>query len=322
MGFLDVKRRTVVDINKAEFDWDSEKIVLKTHTDENIMCLARKNSRAYSIYTSLMDHDFILYMHKGQQSYFIKRNKVYKIWKRKDLTQKGDTFYTVQTPIKVNKLASKKLVVIFSSMPPGSDYFSAQIAKRTFVQNYPSMPKHLIKNTYILRIMDLNRSSGSYYLNAGNYMSFESDVQEIINDVRSKYDIANQNVVMYGTSKGGTGALYHSILGDYHAVVVDPIFSIEKYNKDNDLHFLRGVLPEKLLPKFENALAHNNSKQKKVVLGTSRVLENYSEYSKLTDESICVLDLQDEKMKDHISISPNCVPEQITYINGFLMDFF
>lgn len=309
----------MTNLQNPNFDWTSDKIVVKTATSENLLQLSRENEDAYQIYISLLDHDFILYMHRDNQSFFIKRELVATIWQRKDLTQKGDTFYKVEEPLKNNKLASKRLVVIFSSMPPADDYFSDNVASRMFVRNYPSMPKHLLKNTYILRIMDLNRSSGSYYLNAGQCHTLESDVQAIISEVCEKNTINSENVVLYGASKGGTGALYHSILGNYHAVVVDPIFSIENYNKSNDIHYLKNVLPEKLLPKFENALEVYPTDRRKVILGTSRVPVNYRWYSQITDSAVKIVDLQDEAMVDHVRVSPNCTPEQITYINAFLM---
>lgn len=315
-------KRTVVNFeeSKTELEWDSDKIVINTGTDENLLWWTRKSLKAYSLYVSLLEHDFVLYMHKKQQSFFIKRGLVNTIWKRKDLIQGGQTFYSVEKPLKRNNLASNGLVVIFSSMPPEQEYFSAKLANRTFAKNYPSMQKHLIKNVFILRIMDLNISSGSYYLNAGHYKTFEEDVQAIIQNVRNKYDISKEHTVLYGSSKGGCGALYHSILGDYHAMVVDPIFSLTKYNEDNNLHFLQGILPEKLLPKFKQTLEQNEQSRKKVILGSSRVPENFQEYSKISNPMIQVVNLQDDNIRDHISIALNCVAEQITYINDFLME--
>lgn len=312
-------KRAVVKLDEPNFDWTADKIVVKTDSDKNLLQLSRKDTEAYRVYVDLLNHDFMLYMHKNKQSFFIKRELVFTIWQRKDLIQKGATFYKVEDPIKTNKLAPNRLVVIFSSMPPAKDYYSDNVASRMFVRNYPSMPKHLLKNTYILRIMDLNRSSGSYYLNAGQCQTLENDVQSIIADVCHEYTISNENVVLYGASKGGTGALYHSILGDYHAVVVDPIFSITNYNQDNDIHYLKNVLPEKLLPKFEGALEEFKPNRKKVILGTSKVSVNYSWYSKIQNKAVEIVNLQDEAMVDHVRISPNCTPEQITYINAFLM---
>lgn len=315
----DKLNRVVTDLKKPKFNWDADKIVVKTHQPQSLLQLSRQDKDAYQAYIELLDHDYVLYMHSNEQSFFIKRELVATIWQRKDLIQKGETFYTVADPLKVNKLAPNRLVVIFSSMPSAKDYYSDNVASRMFVQNYPSMPKHLLKNTYILRIMDLNRSSGSYYLNAGKCRTLESDVQAIISTVCEQYNIVSDNVVLYGGSKGGTGALYHSILGNYHAVVVDPIFSIEKYNQANDMHYLKNVLPEKLLPKFQKALEVYPSDRQKIILGTSLVPENYQEYSQINDNAVTVVNLQDDAMDDHVRVSQNCTPEQMTYINCFLM---
>ncbi|WP_405076349.1 hypothetical protein ACI3EJ_02240 [Ligilactobacillus acidipiscis] len=106
-------KRTIVNLNKPSFNWDSDKIVVKTSTEENLLQLSRSNQDAYDVYIELLNHDYVLYMHQDQRSYFIKREEVWTIWQRKDLIQQGQTFYTLADPLKNNKLAKKRLVVIF-----------------------------------------------------------------------------------------------------------------------------------------------------------------------------------------------------------------
>ncbi|WP_056975901.1 XcbB/CpsF family capsular polysaccharide biosynthesis protein [Lacticaseibacillus sharpeae] len=174
-------KRTVIRLGEQP-DWSSEKIVINTGTSDNILKLSRTDASANKAYREMLAHDYVLYMHSNEKSFFIKRTLVSTLWERKDLIQFGDTFYTLMDvpENKVNRLAPKRLVVIFSSMPSAKDYLSDKIAPRMFVQNYPSLWKQVVKNTMILRIMDLNLSYGSYYMNAGSYNTFEDDVQGII----------------------------------------------------------------------------------------------------------------------------------------------
>lgn len=311
---------TNTDIFEHSFDWDSDKIIVNTMSDRNLLLLARQSEKFYDIYNSLLNHDFILYMHNNNKSFFCKRKFVNTLWKRTDLIQQGGTFYTLESPLKENRYHPKRLVVIFSSMPSQKNYFSANIANRMFTKNYPSLPKHLMKNCYTLRIMDLNRSFGSYYLNTKEYQDFEKDVQDIIDLVQKQLSINKDDVVLYGGSKGGTGALYHSILGDYHAVVVDPIFSRENYNSDKDVHFLEKSLPVKLTPLFQEVLKKDKQTREKKIICTPAVDINYNEYVKLESEYCNIVRLLDDHMLDHVSISPNSVVEQVTYINNYFMN--
>lgn len=66
-------KRTVVDLQNPKFNWRSDKIVVNTATSQNLLQLSRENKNAYDVYVSLLNHDFILYMHQNEQSFFIKR---------------------------------------------------------------------------------------------------------------------------------------------------------------------------------------------------------------------------------------------------------
>ncbi|WP_204123148.1 XcbB/CpsF family capsular polysaccharide biosynthesis protein [Lacticaseibacillus mingshuiensis] len=310
------------DTTELKFDWEADKIVVKTGSETNLLQLARRDPHIKSAYQQLLSKDYIFYMHSLGKSYFIRRALVKTIWKRTDLVQYGDTFYTVTpvAPNKVNQLAPLRLCVIFSSMPGPKEYYSPNVADRMFVQNYPSLAKHLVKNTLILRIMDLNRNFGTYYMNTENYPTFEEDVQGIIRQVMADHDIDADDVVLYGGSKGGSGALYHSILGNYHAVVVDPIFSQTNYwQGDHDVHFTQGYLPEKLLATYQAAfVAHPNTREK-TIIGTPQVRVNYDEYLKLDSPLVHIYHVFDDHIQKHPDVSANSTIEQVTLMNQYLL---
>lgn len=313
----------LTDLPTPEFDWSKDRIAIATHDAHNLLWLARHDPKVKAVYRELLSHDYVLYMHNKGRSYMIRRPLVGQIWEKNDLHQGGQTFYTIQEPLqnKQNALAPARLAVVFSSMPPAADYYSGNIAKRMFFQNYPSLPKHLIKNTFILRIMDLNRNTGSYYMNTNNYPDFESDVQRIIHDVMTQYNVDQDNVVLYGGSKGGSAALLHAILGNYHGVAVDPIFNQTPYwTKHADLHYLHGVLPEKLLPLYQTLLDSHANSREVTIIGSNQVLQNYAEYTRLKSKSIRILTVQDNHIKDHPDVAANTMIEQVTAINHYFIN--
>ncbi|WP_343068987.1 XcbB/CpsF family capsular polysaccharide biosynthesis protein [Listeria portnoyi] len=207
---------------------------------------------------------------------------------------------------------------MFSPMPAKENYHSANIAHRCFTTSFGSMQKHLVKNTIIMRIMDLNLAYGSHYINTFNYSNMESDVQEAIRIVRNTYHISKEDVVLYGGSKGGTGALYHSLLGDYNSVTVDPIISLEQYNQENDLHFLRDFRKTSIFADLVR-LAESEANKRRIIFGYPLVSFNYNLYTQIPTDSIEIRDTFDSDIHKHADISRNTIVEQITCINELLL---
>ncbi len=308
------------DIYHFKCEYNKMKLVIKTFSDKNILELSRETQPILEMYKAVLAHDYILYMHIGQSSYFIRRKDVHTIWQRKDLIKHGELFYTLEKipSEKDNKLAPKRLVVIFSPMPAKENYHSANIAHRCFTTSFASMQKHLVKNTLVMRIMDLNLSYGSHYINTFNYMEMESDVQNAIQFVMDVNHIIKEDVVLYGGSKGGTGALYHSFLGDFNSVTVDPIISTEQYNQENDLHYLRDFRKWNLLNDLAR-LANKKTSTKKIIFGYPLVSFNYNLYSQIPSDSVEIHDVFDSSVHKHADISRNIIVEQITWINILLL---
>lgn len=311
-----------IDFDKEIPHFEYEKIAINLKSPKNIILLSRNEKRFYDLYLKMLSNDYMFYMHSKESSYFIKRKLLSTIWQRTDLIQYGELFYSLEeiAAEKVNRLAPRRLVVIFSSMPAEKDYFSPNIGVRCFTKNFPSITKHLLKNTRVMRIMDANLSHGSHYINTPNYPNFEDDVQGAIKRVMETYEIDKEDVVFYGGSKGGTGALYHSVLGDYKSVSVDQIISLKEYNELNsDSHFLkkfREVSLEKTLIEMANQEGMSNNK---VIIGSPYVPFNYTLYSKLGSDNIKLLNLFDSNIKTHSEVSKNSVVEQVTEINNLLL---
>jgi len=300
-------------------DWDADKIIIRTNSKLNLLELADDNYNFHKLYLSFLKNDYMLYYHFEEQSFFIKRKSISRLWHRQDILKFKDLFYTLENPSMYREGQENNLVVVFSSMPIQDNTISSNIAKRCFFKNYPSLTSHLIPNTYVIRIMDCNLIYGSYYLNTSNYPDYEKQIQDFIEMISYQIKIEHQRVVLYGISKGGTGALYHSLLGDYHSVSVDPLFSLTKYIKEGDSHFTKNFFPEKLTPLFQRVINTANSTNSKIIIGVPKITENYQEYVHLKGQSLKIVDIHDQNLVEHGQIGSNTMIEQVTYINGILL---
>ena len=311
------------DVIDFTFDKSTLKVGVKTYLSKNLLELANENVHFYNCYKELLQNDYMLYFHTKEVSYFSKRTNFDHIFKRNDLYKAGDLYYTLTPPsgLKINDLSPKKLLVIFSSMSMVKDWTNSVVTNRVFFQNFPDVTRSLVKNVWIMRIMDFNLSIGSYYVNTINYPTMEDDVQQSIVDVIDKLSIEKEDVVLYGGSKGGTGALLHSARGNYQSVIIDPIISAEEYNKMSDMHFIKGLRTEDLTTKINQYLQlHKDNKQKHIICCPA-VKFNYNKVQELMGigSDINVIELEDESIRNHADISKNCIPEQLVIMNSLFM---
>ena len=71
-------------------------------------------------------------------------------------------------------------------------------------------------NTYIIRMADVSDAFGSHGLNTKFDENIEDNIQRFIKSLMSIYDVDKKNVVICGASSGGTGAVYHGLIGGYN----------------------------------------------------------------------------------------------------------
>lgn len=298
-----------------------ERIIINLKSSKNIIALSKENEIFYNLYKDLLANDFMFYFHKGTKSYFIKRKLVAQIWKRKDLVSFGDLFYTIEEPSQKRKnlVAPFRLVVVFSGND-AKDYYNPNIGVRCFIKNYPTLQNVVLKNTIVMRIMDLNLSHGSHYINTNNYPHFEDDVQGAIKAVIERYNINEEDVVLYGANKGGAGALYHSMLGDYKSLSVEPIISIlDRKILLQDNYFLKGLRKDSLLSNLLE-LDKQEFRYKKLVIGSPVIPFNYEMYRRLKNENINIIDVFDGAIDEEGDVYPETIAEQTTLINSLLLE--
>ncbi|MBO1209489.1 XcbB/CpsF family capsular polysaccharide biosynthesis protein [Mammaliicoccus sciuri] len=297
----------------------SKLVEVITDSDLNLIRIARKDKQAYHLYKELLKNDYVLYKHENGISKLYKRKYVNELFKRKDLIRFKDVYYTLDYPKdrKVNEYIPKKLLVIFTCMPPQKDYDSYLMPKRMFTKFFDGIERNLVKNVYTMRIMDLNVSHGSHYINTINYNTFEDEIQNAIIKVKNELNIDDENIIFYGVSKGGTGALYHGSSMDIKTLAVDPILNIGGPLEDNDRRFLKDLRTEDLVPYINNYLNKSNN-QVKYLICSERVPLYFQQDQRIEQDKIKLYNKIDDFITSHPEVSRNTVPEQIMILNILL----
>ncbi|QRO86325.1 XcbB/CpsF family capsular polysaccharide biosynthesis protein [Mammaliicoccus vitulinus] len=298
---------------------NQERILVKTGSDKNLLQLARKDSGLKIKYKELLANDYILYFHDKEISRFCKREHVNKLFDGLNLEQYKNIFYRLSMPQgrKVNNKVEKKLIVIFAKMPGANQYDSPKIPHRMLPPFFDDLERSLVKNVYTMRIMDLNVSHGSHYINTVNYPDYEQEIQESIENVRNYLDIDKKNVVFYGVSRGGAGAIVHGTSMDYKTLAVDPILNIGDKLEANDRRLLKGLRKEDLVPMVNENLSVSNKFQK-VIICSENVKLYYEQSMRINKDKAKVINMKDDKITSHPEVSPNTVPEQLMILNNLL----
>jgi len=298
---------------------NQERILVKTGSDKNLLQLARKDSGLKIKYKELLANDYILYFHDKEISRFCKREHVNKLFDGLNLEQYKNIFYRLSMPQgrKVNNKVEKKLIVIFAKMPGANQYDSPKIPHRMLPPFFDDLERSLVKNVYTMRIMDLNVSHGSHYINTVNYPDYEQEIQESIENVRNYLDIDKKNVVFYGVSRGGAGAIVHGTSMDYKTLAVDPILNIGDKLEANDRRLLKGLRKEDLVPMVNENLSESNKFQK-VIICSENVKLYYEQSMRIDKDKAKVINMKDDKITSHPEVSPNTVPEQLMILNNLL----
>lgn len=301
-------------------DYTKDRLVVHTETTLSMLKMARKDPNIYKKYIDIISNDYTLIGHKNGYSIFMKRQKYSpeKLAAYNHLKRHKGLIYTLAKPEpkRSSKSLPNRLLVLFSHMNGGGGYDSNNAIERMFVQFFNDIQRSLVKNVYVLRIADLNLSHGSYFVNTPNYPDYEEQIQELILNIRKEFNIAQDQVVLYGGSKGGSGALVHAAIGNYKAVAGDPIVNATKYN-EKDWHFIKNFREADLTDKIILASKHNSNKM--YIFASKSQPFNYkasANLAKKSKELINIVDLSNDVMvKKHPHITAQSVPEQITLMN-------
>lgn len=219
----------------------------------------RQGGRWRELLNDITNRGFYLYMVKDQlKSCFVQHKAVSKLWSKVrsgefSISDSG-VIYTYEPPALAD--VPPNLLVIFSSM---TESIFSPFLMRYFAQNFSSIKKYVPENTAILRIADIGGVTGAFYLNTNYLDRNEENIQSLISEIARR--ISATKVVLYGGSKGGTGAFYHSLAGGYSSVCVEPIISDDYYFRlRNDLHLIDGIFPFSKQEKFSELLECSSSR--------------------------------------------------------------
>lgn len=315
-------------------DYDVDEIYIDKSTvgknnDEkllhNFLAVGRKSEAAKKLISKLSSKSFYLVKHSNGISVFKKfndSNVFINIFDDKNIKSWNDTFYTLDSPIH-ETTKNKRLLVVFSSI---ADFpFNASLSRRMFFKNFSTISKYIPKNTYILRIADIGGVLGSFYLNSNADASFENKVQSLIRKVQRETGVSDNEVVLYGSSKGATGALYHGLKMGLKTLAVDPIVSDEFYIKTyNDLHFVEGAFPKYKQDKFNSLMSENKDKKLdfiKIVTSSNSEQYNYIENIVLSsNKTINSYVFSNPNIKNHPDVSEQTLNFATAMLNNLLYD--
>ncbi|WP_150538235.1 XcbB/CpsF family capsular polysaccharide biosynthesis protein [Actinobacillus vicugnae] len=304
-------------INKSSIGKDE-----KEKLNYNFLAVGRSNVEAKKLIADLSNNRYFLTNHTNGISLFTKfidgksflphfNDKNVQVW--------NDTFYTLEEP--QAKDNNNRLLIIFSSIADLA--FNASVSRRMFFKNFPSISKYIPKNTYILRIADIGGVLGGFYSNSNADMMFEEKIQKLICKIKRDYLIKDDNIVLYGTSKGATGALLHGIKLGLKTISVDPIVSDEYYiEKHNDLHFVTDVFPMSKQEKFIKILKEESHKNlSNIKLITSPNSEQFKYINKIllaSNLGICSYIFTNPQIKGHTYIGEQTLNFVTSMLNNLL----
>lgn len=208
---------------------------------------SRRDQTAREWLVELARIGYFAYAKSATGTRFVRSDAIPRIWpkvrnKKYRMTQHG-IVHSLTLP--ADGRPPGRLLVVFSSI---FGDFEVVGLRRYFTQNFRSVQKYVPADTAVLRIGDLGGVVGAFYMNTTHSPDNAGAVQKLLRRVSRNHGIDKDSVVLYGASKGGTGALYHGLAGDYRFISVDPIIDDAFYEDHmNDGHYTKsgGVFIER-----------------------------------------------------------------------------
>lgn len=266
----------------------------------------RKNKSTNVQLNDLLDNDFIPTSLLPGKLLFSKRES-FPTYPTLLTNTKNGVIYNITYPLNFRE-NPKRMLIIFSSLP-SSDYLnSTNVEHRYIVNTYMDKRKMLEEELIILRIYDVNRLSGSFYLNTSNFMNYEDSIIDLIQFYQSKFDINQNNLVMLGAFKGGTGALYYGHKMNIKNVSCDPVIDIEGYLSENDFMCLLSSLNKKSIK------CDLSSNVRSYVFCSQHISDTYKDIASL--ENINMIELSD--FKDRSTLFNGSKKEVLGLVNYLL----
>lgn len=226
----------------------------------------------------------------------------------------NNVIFNLEKP-KLNTTLEKNLLIIFSYTNKSNE----KPLERYYTHSYPFISNTLLPNTYIVRIADLGGAFGCHGLNTKFDTNVEKDIQKFIKSLASLYEINEDKIVILGASSGGTGALYHALLGNYKTYSIDPYLGSEEYYKGKDPLYLK-VLAKDIKESF---LTIQKTGKNDAVICTSKNSEFYSDIINLKARipELKIIEYNDPGIKNHPQVASKTNYLAGVIINNLLLDY-
>jgi hypothetical protein len=289
-------------------------------TEKNLIEIARTLPLAKHVLTSLANQGYYVARSRKGSSDLVSIDTLSRLRRLRGLAgpirQHRELFYTL-TPA-VTASAYSRLLVLFSSVADSA--YTAELSRRNFFQNFPTVQRYLPANTAILRISDIGGVVGSFYLNSKHSSAVEESVQELIGMIAAEVGAEKDSIVLYGASKGGSGALYHGTLGGYQTVAVDPIIAEEYYKVRGDQHFTTETFERPKEEIFKELF--DRITPKSVTIITAPRSPQYKHIQQIAIKhpncwNVSFFESCHPSIKTHPDVGPNTVNALTMLINGY-----
>lgn len=293
--------------------------------DIDMMKLSLRSKTAKDLLLTLTNLGYSLYYNTTNESRFVRHDRIVHHWPAvKDGTFEASDEGIVHQFEAPPSGVIERLVVIMSPIN------SKPRLIRYFRPSFATLMKYVPRNTAILRIADVGGVKGAFYLNTSFLPDNSTRIQSLIKSTIDRHGIDAENVVLFGASKGGTGALFHGLTGGLKFVAVDPILSDSWYiENENDYHFTTGgVFP---LPKqqvfaklIEQTASNPQAETADAVIVTSGRSPQYPYTSELIEPlkaQLTIFNSDNPEIVKHPDVAPRTIYSQVLAINSLLLGF-
>lgn len=199
-------------------------------------------------------------------------------------------YYNLSAPLKFHE-SPKRMVVIFSALPSADGLNSPQVDKRYLINSFSNKRVMLEEELIILRIYDINRLHGSFYLNTSNFSDYEQQVISLIKKQIANFGVKDKNVVLLGSFKGATASLYYSSIMNLKSISCDPVIDISVFLKDNDFMCLLDSLHSTSILDVVNS----NKSNDRLIFCSESIEQSYKDIVKLKDVELIKVECANRK---------------------------
>lgn len=225
----------------------------KSRPIDTLSRIAWNNSTTKELLVELTNLGYYAYLSRDGESRLVHRSRFKDLWaplRDGQYEEDPDGQVFEYFPPLSGKAADKLLVVFSSVFDPALSSNLGRYFNRTFL----TIQKYLPSNVGVLRIADIGGVLGAFYMNTRFSPNNESIVSGFIKSFIRTQGFREQDVVLYGASKGGTASLAYGLRCGLKFVAVDPIVDDRYYHLNhNDLHFTKtSIFLESKIDMFDN----------------------------------------------------------------------